>query len=319
MRPSASEILAGRRQRAERLRDQRVQRLEKMYPEIARSRKALMEQGRNLMQVALRGSKKEIADLRAGIDAARRHLDEEMRRAGLSPSDFEPEYQCPDCKDTGFVEGKSCHCRNKLLLEQKYELSSVSRLLEQQNFQTFDLSLFRKDRQPGEEVSPYEHMADLKKILFEYVETFSAKSPNLYFYGPTGTGKTFLVNCIAKEVLDRGFTVYYQMASEIADFLVSYSFMFEADRRSVTERREFIFSCDLLIIDDFGTEFPNDKTRSELFSLINERILRQKPTVISSNISPEEIREHYDERIESRIAGEYELFELYGSDLRRRF
>lgn len=315
-RPVA-EILEERRTRAIALRNEAVEKLYEKRPDFREIRLAIRNLQRDIVMLSFEN--KDVSLLKEELDALRLRENAVMAEEAIDESFFAPRYFCTDCEDTGFVNGKSCHCRERLKLEKNYDISSIERQLERQNFSTFDLSRFRKSRQEGEVISPYENMKELYTLLKEeYVAYFSEKSPNLFLYGPTGVGKTFLLSCVTKGVLDRGFHVYYQTAPELLDFLVQYSFMYAEGRQANKDRYLLSKEADLLVIDDLGTEFTNAKMTAELFLLINTRLLAGKPTIISSNLEPEELSDAYDDRIASRIQGQYRLFELFGPDQRRQ-
>lgn len=314
-----ADILAARRRRAYAQRDQRVMALYQKYPHIMQLEEERLKKTRTLLGEMLRLSPEEVTERQAEIQALSEEANRAKEKVGATSAFFDPDFTCPDCQDTGFVDGISCHCRNDLLLEQRYQMSAVRKRIAQENFDTFDLSLFRRDRQPGEELSPYENMKEIRDDLEqEYVPDFAPDSPNLYFYGPTGTGKTFLLNAIVKGVLDRGHQVFYQTAPELLEFLATYSFTYQNARTlEDAARRDFAYNCSLLVLDDLGAEYTTEKTTAELFELLNARIVGQRPTIISSNLELTELENRYNARIASRIAGEYVPFHLYGPDLRR--
>lgn len=317
------EILAMRRQRALDIRNQRVARFFAAHPAIQALDEERLRRSRALIGQMLVAKPESLKEAREALDQVIRQEDAAKEKAGVDAAFFEPEWTCRDCHDEGFIDGISCHCRNALLLEERMKKSAVAQRIDRENFETFDLSLFRKDRQRGEDRSPFENMKEIKTQLEkDYVPYFSStgakSSPNLFFYGPTGTGKTFLLNALVKAILDRGFSVLYQSAPELLDFLVTFSFSYANERTpEEIERKRFIFESDLLVIDDLGTEFGTEKSVAELFELINTRIVASRPTIISSNLKPTELTAFYNTRIASRIAGEYLMMELYGADLRR--
>lgn len=317
---NVSDILARRRQEAVQKRDRRVEALYAQYPDMARIHRERLQQGRVLLGKILSMNEEQRKEAEADLRRRREEEQAGWKALGIPAEVFLPDYVCSDCHDEGFVNGVSCHCRNRLLAEARYDMSAIGKRVEVENFQTFNLQLFRQDRQSDEPCSPFENMADLRRRMKEeYIPTFSRRSPNLYFYGPTGTGKTFFLNCIVKELLDRGVQVYYQTAPQLLEFLTTYSFSYAGERtESDRVKHDFAFSCDLLVIDDLGTEFLTDKMRAELFELLNGRIVAALPTIISSNVQLEELGDLYGERIASRIAGEYIPFALFGSDLRRQ-
>lgn len=313
-----NEILRRRRDRAFLNRDLRVERLMEAHPDYKAMKKAQRDLGRRYFLAGIGESQEDPQAIQEKLAKLGEEEKAWAQEHGLEAEYFKPDFTCPDCQDQGFIDGRSCHCRNQLLIEKHYNMSSIRRRLVKENFKTANLEVFRKDRQPGEAVSPYENMKDLYKVMEEeYADGFTNQSPNLYFYGSTGTGKTFLASSIAKAVLDQGYTVLYQSASELLDFLVQYSFMYPQDRAQVKQDRDYIFTADLLVIDDLGVERTNDQTIGALGELINQRLLDERPVIISSNIPLDQLADIYGERIASRIQGEYLAYHIFGSDLRR--
>lgn len=314
-----SEIIKARRNRAILSRDQRVRQLFNAHPELEVLREDRIQKSKDLALLTLNGSPEGIEKAKKALQEARDREESALKGLDLRPNFFQPDFFCKKCQDTGFFEGKVCSCRKSLQTAQLYDASCLSDQLSYQNFDQFDLSLFRADRQPGEEESPREHIEKVRREMEEeYCRYFGPDSPSLYFYGPAGTGKTFLVSCIAKNLMDRGFSVSYQTSGEILDFLVSYSFSYPQDREKMEEKRKWIYESDLLALDDLGTEYINQASLAQLFLLVNSRLLRKKPTLISSNLRPDLLEKVYDQRIRSRICGAYILYEFYGADLRER-
>ena len=314
-----SEIIKARRNRAILSRDQRVRQLFNAHPELEVLREDRIQKSKDLALLTLNGSPEGIEKAKKALQEARDREESALKDLDLRPNFFQPDFFCKKCQDTGFFEGKVCSCRKSLQTAQLYDASCLSDQLSYQNFDQFDLSLFRADRQPGEKESPREHIEKVRrKMEEEYCRYFGPDSPSLYFYGPAGTGKTFLVSCIAKNLMDRGFSVSYQTSGEILDFLVSYSFSYSQDREKMEEKRKWIYESDLLALDDLGTEYINQASLAQLFLLVNSRLLRKKPTLISSNLGPDLLEKVYDQRIRSRICGAYILYEFYGADLRER-
>lgn len=153
------------------------------------------------------------------------------------------------------------------------------------------------------------------KLCHEFVKNFKKDYRNILFYGTVGTGKSFLSGCIARELMDAGFSVIYFGASGFFDLLARFSFDYR-EKAALQELCEDIYSCDLLIIDDLGTEITNSFAASQLFSCLNERSLRKKSMIISTNLKLEEIRDRYSDRIFSRLTGSFALCRLTGPDIR---
>ncbi len=239
-----------------------------------------------------------------------------LQNAGY-PSDYLAlTYTCPDCKDTGFVGREKCHCFKQALTFALSEASTLPRLLEKENFSTFSFSYY-DDRTADStlQLTPRENMHKVVADANRFVEEFDTKSRSVLIYGNTGVGKTFLTNCIAKALLDSAHHVVYLTSHALFE-------AFEAHRFDHGEQPEqsslyhYIFHSDLLIIDDLGTELSNSFTNSMLYTCINERQLHGKSTVISTNLSLEQLRDRYSERIFSRITGNYTLWKLIGKDIR---
>ncbi len=239
-----------------------------------------------------------------------------MESAGFPDDYLEPPYDCPDCKDTGYIDGKRCHCFTQAAINIIYKQSNISNILSKENFSYFDLNYYDDDYYEGN--SGESARATAQKALDtaqNFVHNFKSKGGNLLLLGQTGCGKTFLSNCIAKALLDEGISVIYFTASELFRVFEDQTFKKNSD---VADLHDQIFNCDLLIIDDLGTEFPNTFTITRLFQCLNERLLRNKSTVISTNLSLGQMRDTYSERITSRIFSNYEIIKLIGEDIRMK-
>jgi DNA replication protein DnaC len=230
---------------------------------------------------------------------------------------LEISYECDTCKDTGFLNsGEKCNCFKQKLIEKAYQMSNISHLLEKENFQNFNIELFSDEKFNDEELTPRENILQVLNICEGFVFNFDKNNDeNLLFYGTTGLGKTFMCNCIAKILLDKGKIVIYQTAFKILEILEEYKF----SRDKTPELKmsyELLFDCDLLIIDDLGTELTNTFTNIEIFNIINARIVNNKKTIVSTNLSPAEIIDIYGDRVSSRIFGKFNMLKFYGPDLR---
>ena len=233
-----------------------------------------------------------------------------MEAAGFPADYLEPPYDCPDCKDTGYINGKRCHCFKQAAINIVYRQSNLSNILAKENFNYFDLSVYDDDHSAS---SPRATAQIALERAQNFVQHFKEKGGNLLLLGQTGCGKTFLSNCIAKALLDEGISVIYFTASNLFKVFEDQTFK---KKDNLDDLPDQIFDCDLLIIDDLGTEFPNNFTITKLFQCLNERLLRNKSTVISTNLSLEEMRDTYSERITSRVFSYYDAIRLIGDDIR---
>lgn len=226
-------------------------------------------------------------------------------------------YTCKYCKDRGYLEdGSRCSCYTQKLARKLYRMSNMERMIKKQNFATFDINIFSNQPFADEELTPRENMEEILKDVRTFIETFDKPNGmNLLFYGSTGLGKTFLSNCIARELLDRNFTVVYQTAFTLLEILERHKFHRSADS-DIEVQYDLLFNCDLLIIDDLGTELSNRFTTSEIFSIVNTRLIGGKKTLISTNLTPQEISNVYTDRVFSRIYGNFVPIHFFGPDLR---
>ena len=230
---------------------------------------------------------------------------------GYSPEYLNLHYNCPKCKDTGFIGIEKCSCFKSKLIKLYYKDSELEEAVKKNNFKNFNINLYPNHKLNDERYTPRKNIEDiLEYITGEYLPTFKNSNTNLLFYGNSGTGKTFLSWCIAKELLDRGFLVVYKTADDLLRALRDIKFNNDADLENL------LINCDLLIIDDLGSEQITDFSSSELFTLINKKILKNKKMLISTNLTLPLISKRYSERISSRIIGDFKLFKFFAEDIR---
>ncbi|HIU75571.1 MAG TPA: ATP-binding protein [Candidatus Pelethocola excrementipullorum] len=231
------------------------------------------------------------------------------------PGDYlELQHDCPICQDTGYVENQKCSCFKRAEIELLYDQSNIRDSLKEENFNTFNLNYYSKDlinKVTG--LSSYDTATLALKRCKTFIETFDTSFENLFFYGDTGVGKTFFSHCIARELIDRSYCVIYFTAFDLFDLFARHTF---STTEEAKELHSNIFDCDLLIIDDLGTELTNSFVSSQLFLSINERMLRKKSTIISTNLSLDRFSEIYSERTFSRISSNYTMIKLFGNDIR---
>ena len=267
-----------------------------------------------------------IDELKRSIEDLKQKRDAELKKLKIDDSYFEPNFSCKLCGDTGTVgtlEGaKMCSCFRQKVINHTYNKSQIYNI-EKENFDTFNENIFsdkvNKDRYKSEK-SPRENILYIKDKAKEFVENFeNEETKSLLFVGGTGLGKTFLSNAIAKELIEKGKTVLYQTAGNLMDLAMDYRMNRDNNQIDESQYRE-LFEVDLLIIDDLGTENVTDARRSELFNILNTRILngskKKIKTLISTNKELKDLVNYYDQRIVSRLIGNFDVYRFFGEDLR---
>ena len=226
--------------------------------------------------------------------------------AGYPENYLEPEYDCPLCRDTGYIDNQKCQCLKQKIISFLYEQSNIKETLARENFSGLSYDYYQ-----NEDLERFRHcVAGCRNFIQEF-----PSGRNLFFYGSVGAGKTFLSNCVAKELIEKGNLVLYFSASGLIDILSGNSFSGKS-REDLYSVGQDLYNCDLLVVDDLGTEYTNAYVVSQLFSCINERLLRKKSTLISTNLSLEDLRNKYSERIFSRITSNYDMYKITGPDIR---
>ena len=230
---------------------------------------------------------------------------------GYNPEYLNLHYHCNNCKDTGFIGNIKCNCYKQKLIKLYYKNSELENAIKANNFNNFDLNLFSNHKLGEEKFSPRKNMENnLEYILKDYIPNFSNLDTNLLFYGNPGSGKTYLSYCISKAILDKGYLVIYKTSDELIKNLRDIRFNNDSTLESL------LLDCDLLIIDDLGAEHLNEFSITELFNVINKRILTKKKMLISTNLTLPGITKQYSERIASRLIGEFKLCKFYSEDIR---
>lgn len=304
-------MLEERRLEAVRTADARMNEVHRRSPEIAEIDRALATTGMQLFGEATRGGPdlaERIARIRAEHDNLRAARADLLASLGL-PADYtEPAYACAECRDTGFVSAVMCDCMKRALITEGIRSSGLGALIGRQTFENFSLKYYSGDP------TDYERARYALARAKEYADSFGPDSGNLLLMGPTGLGKTHLSTAIARTVIERGYDVVYEtMQNVLSDFEYD---RFKSGYGETTSRAERYLACELLILDDLGTEQTNSFVVSSLYHLLNTRLNHGRRTVINTNLGGEELRERYSDRLTSRLLGEYEILLFSGDDIR---
>lgn len=299
----------------ENLLKQRKSEIEEKLPAVIKIEREISTLGIRLSIEILNNSKdidKILNNLKEKVTELRIRKSELLVSHGYPLDYLELHHRCKKCEDTGFIGPERCSCFKNKLINIYYENSDLKRMLKDNNFSNFNFELFSTTKRVSEPKSPKKNMEEIASVAWNFIEQFSNSSENLLFFGGPGTGKTFLTNCVAKELLDRGFFVVYRTSEELIKDLKT--IRFEND----SELEELLLKCDLLIIDDLGSEQITDFSKTELFNLINRKMLKGYKMLISTNCGLEFLSGMYSERIASRLLGEFTLCKFYGEDIRIR-
>ena len=291
----------------------RREEIKNKYPEILELDTTIQKLCLNLSMAALRGitDQNELNNIKEEITDLRAKKYEMLVSHGYNPDYLNLHYNCPKCKDTGFIGIDKCSCFKSKLIKLYYKDSDLEEAVKTNNFKNFNINLYSNHKLNDERYTPRKNIEDiLEYITGEYLPNFKNSNTNLLFYGNSGTGKTFLSWCIAKELLDKGFLVVYKTSDDLLRALKDIKF------NNDTDLENLLINCDLLIIDDLGSEQITDFSSTELFTLINKKILKNKKMLISTNLSLPLISKRYSERISSRIIGEFKLFKFFTEDIR---
>lgn len=317
----AMQILKEKKQKNAVLEKERSETIRKHLPEALHLRQNLAERMKDFyLQTLERPEKKEefLSELRKLQQETDEKVESLLTENGYPANYLEPIFDCPACEDSGFLKNQSvCSCLNREFIARAYQKSNLRDILERENFNNFKLELYPDTMNEQYRINPRENMKDVYQNCYHFAKTFGNHENNLLLYGPSGLGKTFLCSSIAKEVMDAGFSVIYLSAPEFFGIFEKYHFHHNDD--SVDHNYiESLFDCDLLILDDLGTEVISVVSQQDLFQTLNRRINEKKSTVISTNLSLSQISKTYSERIASRILGEYTPLLFFGDDIRKK-
>lgn len=312
-----------------------VRRIEEVYEKIPQMQDLNNSTGSMAVlryKESLKSGNISMSNLKKDIEGIKNDKERLLLEAGFPKDYMEMRYDCVDCKDTGYIEGGKCHCLQSKIRKLLYSQSNLENILDKENFENFSFDYYDdKTILSGQNMTNAAYMDGVKKFCEKYIDKYfnADKSKNatdsvegnyrrsIVFSGNTGVGKTYLSNCIAKVLLDRYYSVIYLSAKELFETMVKVNIEKNEEQRYSLLAKE-VYDCDMLIIDDLGSELFNHFTTSEFFHIINRRINTEKSTIISTNLSLDKMRDTYSERVTSRIRKSFIYIRLFGNDIRSR-
>ena len=294
----------------------RIEAIYAQQPRLRQIDQTLRQTAARIMAVSFRRGEDPaaaMAELKQENLALQQERDWLLESNDIDPDDLSAAPLCPRCGGTGYVGAVMCDCLRELCRqEQKKELSQLLGS-GKESFEHFRLDLYPAEYDPKLGASPRKLMQDVYNNALHYARTFTLESGSILMIGATGLGKTFLSACIARTVADRGYSVLYSTAMQLfSDFETA---KFARSTESADASRKY-FTCDLLIIDDLGTEMTTQFTVSALYQIVNTRLLEGRPTIISTNLPAVELKQRYSPQIASRLLGVYECYSFAGDDIR---
>ncbi len=317
---TAADRLFERRLKAEKEADRRKAEIYKKLPRTKELEKEISRCGIQAARAVLSGGniKEEMENLRDSNLAMQSELTEILTSNGYDKDVFEPSYHCKKCNDTGYYEenGRTlvCNCLKQTLVSCACEELNRTAPLSLSTFESFSLDYYEKETDLKTGISPFNHMSKILRYCQNYAENFTKNSESILMKGATGLGKTHLSLAIANKVITKGFGVIYVSAPSLMQKLEKQYFSNNDENSAL----DMLVECDLLIVDDLGTEFKSQLSVSLMYNIFNSRMLANKPVIINTNLNLRELEKFYTERFVSRIIGNAQKLDFLGSDIRVR-
>ncbi len=289
------------------------QKMVKAVPRLREIEQQMAQSSGKVVSAILRGTnvEQEVERIKTENLSLQVEMSMLLREQGVEASDFQPQYYCRECEDTGVRGNKRCDCFTRLLRELSCQSLSEMSGMRPRSFNELSLDYYSDEPQPRTGISPRARMRDIIQYCRDYAADFDGTDVSLLLRGPTGVGKTHLSLAIAGEVLSRGYSVVYGPVQKLLHRIEKEHF-----GRASGNSEDIMTGCDLLILDDVGTEFSSPFYTSALYNIINERMLVGKPTIISTNLNQKELTDRYGEQITSRITGTFQPLVCLGKDIR---
>ena len=251
------------------------------------------------------------SDLKSNIKRLTEEKNAILTENGIDIDFDKYKYECSICGDTGYDEnGNKCTCFKQKIINEVYDVVNMNKMIEEKNFDTFSLDYYSDEKKDG--ISPRENMVKILGRCKNFCENFDSEDKSLFFFGGVGLGKTFMSCSVAKEIMNKGKSVLYIRATKLFALYDDYRFGRNIDRSDLDN----VYDCDLLIIDDLGSEANINNSVSYLFDIVNERIASGKKMIINTNLEPGQISEIYTPRFKSRLYESFHICEFMGKDIR---
>ena len=312
---SAMAVMSDRRSTANRTARQHREEGRQKCPRALEIEREISGAGLRAARLIMTGkdAQQQIAALAEENLRQQREFAEVLREAGFAEDYMEPHFACQACRDEGYIDGRMCECLKLLLRETAQQKLNRLTPLSLSSFERFDLSYYPSEPDEKTGLSPRRKMEDIFRFCTGYAQRFSLHSPSILMTGATGLGKTHLSLAIAREVIEKGYGVIYGSAQ---------NFMLQIERERFgrsdsSESERQLQECDLLILDDLGVEFLTQFVSAAVYNLINTRLMAERPTIISTNLSISELENRYSERVVSRIIANYRILPFIGRDVRQ--
>ena len=292
-------------------------------PELKEIDSALKMLGLSLARIAVNDSAEQFETIKERINSLKARRKTLLQKNKIKEADFVPKFACNLCKDTGYAAERPttvpvmCNCFKQKLIDAHYALSNLDNILNKENFDNFDFRLFSEEVNKEIGFSESKNMQHIHQAISKFTNNFGKEFRNLLMQGEAGLGKSFVCHCIAKELLDKGFTVLYITSQRLAKAIEESRSYYE-DHAESKELLTIIDDVDLFILDDLGSEVITQVTQAIFFDIINHRLITNKPTIITTNLDPDLLQGTYTDRIASRLIYRYDRMTFIGSDIRQK-
>lgn len=256
----------------------------------------------------------ELAEINLSLQSKRTQL---LENAGYSDNFLKESFTCEKCSDTGYIGMEMCSCFAQLLKQEAFKALNLSPQGSEGSFESFSLDFYSSTPDGKTGVSPRQRMSEIYDYCLYYAENFSLDSESLLFMGKTGLGKTHLSLAIARVITKNGFGVVYTPVQRLMDKLEMQKFSYSTEAKEAYSRTiGSILECDLLVLDDLGTEFQSSFSTSTLYNIVNTRMVEGRPTIINTNLDPAGLEQTYSQRMASRLGFSYKILRFFGDDIR---